>query len=155
MDFVKEMELRRRAKVPIISLIHGNNIGVDISCGVLSKDTTDLVVKLLTHSGGAALFVPISSVLKIFLHQFGFDEPYLGDWLTDWLSMSEWVVSEVTSTIRTYVCMSSNEVKQSMYGWKTCDYSITNASIAIARTVAGIGINKCCSCFYVNINSLL
>ena len=51
MDYVREYELRRYARVPIISFIHRNGICCDISCGVLAQDTTDHVIKLQVKSG--------------------------------------------------------------------------------------------------------
>ena len=76
MDWVYEIELRSRAKVPIISMTHRNRITCDISLGIQSKDTTDIVMLFKNNSG--IYFTPLSTFLKVFLSLYDLDQPFTG-----------------------------------------------------------------------------
>ena len=76
MDWVYEIELRSRAKVPIISMTHRNRVTCDISLGIQSKDTTDIVMLFKNNSG--LYFTPLSTFLKVFLSLYDLDQPFTG-----------------------------------------------------------------------------
>lgn len=76
MDWVKQIELRSHARVPIISFVHKNCIGCDVSLGMQSKHTTDLVTQMRDRSGRD--FVPLSVFLKMFLTLQELDQPFTG-----------------------------------------------------------------------------
>jgi hypothetical protein len=76
MSWIHGIELRRRAKIPIISFSHENGIECDISIYNHAKDTTDIITKMKTISG--EFFCPLSAFLKTFLTIFNLDLPYTG-----------------------------------------------------------------------------
>jgi len=76
MDWVKMIELRSRARVPIISFVTRSCIACDISLGMQSKHTTDLVTQMRDNSG--AEFLPVAVFLKMFLTLQELDQPFTG-----------------------------------------------------------------------------
>jgi hypothetical protein len=76
MDWLKKVELRSRARVPIINLTHQNQLECDISFGLAAKDTSELV-RALKEECGLCLMV-ISSFLKVLLAQLELDQPFTG-----------------------------------------------------------------------------
>ncbi len=69
-------ELRSKARVPIVTLMHRSGISCDISLGVDSDELT-VVVRELIHIGKDAFF-PLCSFLKVFLNQLNLDKPFNG-----------------------------------------------------------------------------
>lgn len=76
MNWLSRLELRSRARVPIINLQHKNGIECDISVGVSAQDTSHIVEELKMFCGPALL--ALSSFLKVFLYQFDLDKPFTG-----------------------------------------------------------------------------
>ena len=76
MDWLRQVELRARARVPIINLFHLNSVECDVSIGLAARDTSELV-KDLKERCGPALFV-LSALLKVFLNQLDLDKPFTG-----------------------------------------------------------------------------
>ena len=76
MDWLKKVELRSRARVPIINLTHHNQLECDISFGLAAKDTSELVRALKEECGSSLMIV--SSFLKVLLAQLELDQPFTG-----------------------------------------------------------------------------
>ena len=77
MGWCSQMEVRAKARVPIIALTHRSGVSVDISLGVAAEDHTT-TVKQMIQSCGFLDFFPLCSFLKIFLAQLDLDKPYIG-----------------------------------------------------------------------------
>ncbi len=69
-------ELRSRARVPIIALLHRSGINCDISLGVQGGSLTTVVRDLI--SAGRDAFYPLTAFLKVFLGQLNLDKPFNG-----------------------------------------------------------------------------
>eukprot|EP01038_Epipyxis_sp_PR26KG_P008473 gene8473-11455_t len=76
MDWVQTIELRSKAKVPIINLVHRNGIECDISIGIPAKDTSVILQSLITLCGKSLKI--LSNFLKVFLYQYELDKPFTG-----------------------------------------------------------------------------
>lgn len=77
LHWVQAIELRARAKVPIINLAHRCGVECDISFGLAADDTT-AVVQALRDKAEMRVFYPVSSFLKVFLASLDLDKPFTG-----------------------------------------------------------------------------
>ncbi len=75
MSWMKAGEFRRRARVPIISLLHSNGIQCDVSIRTASNSK---LIDSMKNAYNAELFVALASFLKIFLGQLELDKPFTG-----------------------------------------------------------------------------
>ena len=75
MSWMKAGEFRRRARVPIISLLHSNGIQCDVSIGTACNSK---LIDSMKNAYNPELFVAIASFLKIFLGQLELDKPFTG-----------------------------------------------------------------------------
>lgn len=76
MGWVSQIEMRPRARVPIIHLVHLCTVEADISLGLAAHDTTDVVFALCKEAGPA---LPIlAAFLKVYLSQLYLDMPFTG-----------------------------------------------------------------------------
>ena len=79
LDWAEQMEVRSRAKVPIINVMHRGGVEIDISLGISGSSTSAVVEKISNiENGYKDLFFTVSSFLKCFLHQLRLDKPYSG-----------------------------------------------------------------------------
>mmetsp|Transcript_20344 Transcript_20344/g.29212 ORF Transcript_20344/g.29212 Transcript_20344/m.29212 type:complete len:631 (+) Transcript_20344:50-1942(+) len=78
MDWVSNLEVRSKARVPIINTTHRAGIELDVSLGLPNSDTSALVARISTVSGYQHAFRVVSSFLKVFLHQMYLDKPFTG-----------------------------------------------------------------------------
>jgi hypothetical protein len=76
LGWVKSIELRSKAKVPIINMVHHCGVHVDISMGLSAEDTTDKI--RLLYSVYPEAFLPLACFLKVFLYMNELDKPYTG-----------------------------------------------------------------------------
>lgn len=63
MDWVRSLEFRGKAKVPIINFEHKNGLQCDMSIGISTQDTSAVVQRLKDVCG--APFVPLAAFLKV------------------------------------------------------------------------------------------
>lgn len=77
MGWCAQMEVRARARVPIIALVHRCGLHVDVSLGVATDDHTSLVEKIVLTCGHDRFF-PVCAFLKVFLAQQELDTPFTG-----------------------------------------------------------------------------
>lgn len=77
MGWCMDLDVRLKARVPIIALKHRCGLSVDISLGVAAEDHTTTVRQMIQSSSFREFF-PICSFLKIFLAQLDLDKPYIG-----------------------------------------------------------------------------
>ena len=105
MDYIDVMEIRSKAKVPIINMMHKNGVECDISIGIEANNTTNLIrtMVLTVHNYIfqtqfvldldiktkhvqelklqriiKTIYFPIMSFIKIFLTLASMDKPYCG-----------------------------------------------------------------------------
>jgi hypothetical protein len=71
------MQVRAKARVPIIALSHRCGISVDISLDIAAEDQTSIVHRMI-QCGGFLDFYPICSFLKVFLAHLDLDKPFSG-----------------------------------------------------------------------------
>jgi hypothetical protein len=76
MGWLRRIEFRERARVPIINLHHGLEIECDIGMGVAAEDTTAQVTYM--KSCYASQFKIISFFLKMLLRCYDLDKPFTG-----------------------------------------------------------------------------
>jgi DNA polymerase sigma len=76
LGWVREIELRSKAKVPIINVVHNSGVHIDISMGLSAEDTTDKV--RLLYSVYPEAFLPLACFLKVFLFMHDLDKPFTG-----------------------------------------------------------------------------
>jgi len=77
MGWCVEMQVRAKARIPIIALKHRCGLSVDISLGVAAQDHCTAVSQLV-YSCGFDNFFPLCSLLKVFLAQLDLDKPFSG-----------------------------------------------------------------------------
>jgi hypothetical protein len=75
MSWMKAGEFRRRARVPIISLLHSNGIQCDVSIRTASNSK---LIDSMKNAYHPELFTALASFLKIFLGQLELDKPFTG-----------------------------------------------------------------------------
>lgn len=75
-DSILSLELRHRAKVPIIALTHRSAVDCDLSLGLNESETLHLT-QAMVNTCGAALY-HLSAFLKVFLQQLHLDKPFTG-----------------------------------------------------------------------------
>ena len=100
LHWARTIELRGRAKVPIINLTHRSGVECDISFGLAANDTT-AVVQALRDKAGMDVFYPVSSFLKVFLAFLDLDKPFTGGLGSFKLYvMVAWIVETISSSKR-------------------------------------------------------
>jgi len=77
MGWCVEMQVRAKARIPIIAFKHRCGLSVDISLGVAAQDHCTAVSQLV-YSCGFDNFFPLCSLLKVFLAQLDLDKPFSG-----------------------------------------------------------------------------
>jgi len=77
MGWCIDLDVRLKARVPIIALKHRCGLSVDISLGVAAEDHTTTVRQMI-QSSTITEFFPICSFLKVFLAQLDLDKPFIG-----------------------------------------------------------------------------
>lgn len=78
LDWAEEMEVRARARVPIINLVHRGGVECDISLGISGSSTSVLVERARNIPGYKDAFFTVSAFLKCFLHMLVLDKPFTG-----------------------------------------------------------------------------
>ena len=63
MDWVRSLEFRSKAKVPIINFTHKNGLQCDLSVGISAQDTSEVVRKIKDICGPS--FAPLAAFLKV------------------------------------------------------------------------------------------
>eukprot|EP01037_Dinobryon_pediforme_P033116 gene33116-38407_t len=76
MDWVRSLEFRSKAKVPIINFTHKNGLQCDLSVGISAQDTSEVVRKIKDICGPS--FAPLAAFLKVLLWQQNLDKPFTG-----------------------------------------------------------------------------
>ena len=78
LDWAESLELRSRARVPIINIMHRGGVECDISLGMSGSSTSALVERISQIDGFQDTFFAVSAFLKCFLHQLRLDKPFTG-----------------------------------------------------------------------------
>ena len=77
LDCVESIELRSRARVPIISLVHRNGVSCDLSVGEVTSKTEAFIEEMKAF-GCCNHFNVLCSFLKVLLNQHCLDKPFNG-----------------------------------------------------------------------------